>query len=227
MAITFAACNPTPAANVYLTGDSNWPATELSGTMHLFKENPYLTIIDTWPGLGVIKDDSYGDKFASNRVTATLNAAPVDLIVTNFGGNDATFTVAEFENEARFFLDSSSNIKVIWVKPAAVGPNALKIKEFGAVLDSLQQEYQNLWVVPYDELLSNIGYCPSLTNYTLTFKPVSSCYVNMNSDVHLNDDGRMVLATIVRVSSDMATGNEWRGNIFAKADEILALISSN
>lgn len=219
------ACDATPRANVYAVGDSNWPADELVTTMHL-RDSPYLTIIDSWPGLGVVRDDQpYGDEFAARRLAATIDAAPVGYIVTNFGGNDALYPTGDVVDAARRFLDAADGTPIIWITPAAAGPNAANLAAFGDALVQLEAEYPNLWAVPFDALLVHIGGCPMVTaGYAASMGPIDACYVNRATDVHLSEHGRLVLAATARVAVDRATDGNWRSDLRGDASALVAAV---
>ncbi len=222
--LALTACDPRPQATVYLTGDSNWPANELVGATHL-REQPYLTIVDVWPGLGVRRDEApYGDGFASQRLASVRAATHLDYVVTDLGANDGPFDPAVTEAALRRFLDAAGGIPVIWIAPAAVGGDAANLAELERRLGVLQGEYDNLWVISLDAVLARIGGCPTLAAGGLAIGPTSACFVDTSQDVHLSDPGRLVLAALVRVALDAATSGRWRADLGTDIDAIKAAL---
>ena len=218
-------CDPKPRANLLLIGDSNWPPTELVQTTHWVAEQPYLTAVESWTGLGLVNDDAYGDGFARERVRNTAPAFAADYVVTNFGVNDGPAGAAAFEAELDAFLDAvPAGTRVIWITPAAIGPAATEVAAIGDVLVAAQAERPDLWVIPFDAILAAVGGCPALGGAGVVVLPIDACFVDAATNGHLTSHGHLVLATLVRVYVDAAEGGRFREDPMVLANEIISAI---
>ena len=213
-------CDPTPRATLLLIGDSNWPSEELMMTTHWAADQPYVTAIESWPGLGLVDDDAYGDRFAADRTRLAATAIDADYVVTDLGINDAIYDVTTFGTELDAFLDGVPvGTRVIWIAPEAVGSWAPGTAAVTDALVAEQATRPDLWVIPIGEIFDLVDGCPVLVAGELVIEPIEVC--RKSDGIHLSESGRIVLAALVRLYVDAAEAGHFGEDPIALAGELL------